>query len=87
MTLPARVIAGHYSILVEYQLPASAHVRATLEDAIGRLVSTLDAGEQDAGLHRLSWTRDTEGRRLSSGSYFVLLDIGTEQVRLMAVLR
>jgi len=83
----AHVIAGHDGVEVEYQLPASAHVRASLHDAVGRQVRCLDAGEQPRGTHRLSWHRDNEGRRLSAGAYFVLLDMGMEQSRLKAVVR
>jgi len=72
-------------VKVEYQLPAAAHVRASLYDALGRRVGTLDAGKQNAGTHRLSWNRDQEGRSLSAGAYFVLLDLGAEQARLKAV--
>jgi hypothetical protein len=66
-------------------LPAAAYVRVILHDALGRRVGTLDAGKQNAGTHRLSWNRNREGRNLSAGAYFLLLDIGTEQVRLKAV--
>jgi len=74
-------------VKVEYQLPAAAHVRATLHDAVGRQVGVLDAGSQEPGTHRLSWSRNGEGDRLSSGAYFVLLDMGKEQARLKAVVR
>jgi hypothetical protein len=83
----AHVITGHDGIEVEYQLPATARVRATLHDAVGRQVSFLDAGEQKSGTHRLRWDHDIEGRRLSAGAYFVLLDTSTEQARLKAVVR
>jgi hypothetical protein len=84
----ARICASQSrSVAVEYSLGTSAHVRATLHDAIGRQVGYLDAGERQPGTHRLSWTRDNEGRRLSAGTYFVLLDMGTEQSRLKAVVR
>jgi len=86
-SIPARVIATYDGIAVEYQVPAATHVRATLHDAVGRLVGVLDAGSQQPGTHRLSWTRDAEGRRLSAGAYFVLLDLGTEQTRLKAIMR
>ena len=81
------VVAGYDDVGVEYQLRALAHVRATLHDVLGRQVGVLDAGDQQSGMHRLSWDRDSEGRKLSAGAYFVLLDIGTEQVRLKAVVR
>jgi hypothetical protein len=47
----------------------------------------LDAGEQKPGSHRLSWNQDSEGRKLSAGAYFVLLDMSTEQIRLKAVVK
>ena len=43
--------------------------------------------EKEIDMYRTSWDRDREGRRLSAGAYFVLLDTGTEQVRLKAVVR
>jgi hypothetical protein len=58
-----------------------------VHDAVGRQIGFLDAGEQESGIHRLSWGRDAEGRRLSAGTYFALLDMGTEQSRLKAVVR
>jgi len=62
-------------------------VRATLHDAVGRQVGSLDAGEQQRGTHRLRWDRDVDGRRLSAGAYFVLLDMSAEQARLKVVVR
>jgi hypothetical protein len=64
-----------------------AHVRATLHDAVGRQVGVLDAGSQQPGTHRLSWSRNDEGSKLSSGAYFVLIDMGTEQVHLKSIIR
>ena len=83
----AYVIAGYDGIEVEYQLPVSANVRATLHDAVGRQVGFLDVGKQQPGTHRLSWDRDNEGRRLSAGTYFVLLDRSGAKARLKAVVR
>jgi len=83
----AQVIATNDDIEVEYQLPVAAHVRATLHDAVGRQVGVLDAGEQAPGMHRMHWDRDAEGRKLSAGAYFVLLDMGKEIARLKAVVR
>lgn len=65
----------------------SGRARAVLHDAVGRRLGVLDVGSQQPGTHRLSWDRDKEGRRLSAGAYFVLLDMGTEQSRLKAVVR
>jgi DNA-binding beta-propeller fold protein YncE len=83
----ARFCPSSNGVLIEYQLPVSGHVRATLHDALGRRIGVLAAGEQKAGTHRLSWNRDQEGRRLSAGTYFVILDTGPEQARLKAVVR
>ena len=83
----AHVVIGYNGIEVEYQLPAAARVRATLHDAVGRQASVLDIGVQEPGTHRLSWNQDGEGRRLASGAYFVLLDMGQEQARLKVVVR
>ena len=62
-------------------------MRATLHDAVGRLVGALDAGRQEAGVHSLIWKCDGRGLKLGPGAYFVLLDMGKEQARLKAVLR
>jgi len=35
----------------------------------------------------MHWDRDAEGRKLSAGAYFVLLDMGKEIARLKAVVR
>ncbi|HTW90617.1 MAG TPA: FlgD immunoglobulin-like domain containing protein [bacterium] len=83
----AHIISRYDDVQVEYQLPASAHVRATLHDAVGRLIGVLDAGRQQAGVHRLSWNSDGKGPQLSPGAYFLLLDMGKEQARLKVVLR
>jgi len=83
----AQAVTVRNGVEVEYQLPAAAHVRATLHDALGRRVGMLDAGRQNAGVHRLGWNSSPEGRKLSAGAYFVLLDMGTEQARLKAVVK
>jgi hypothetical protein len=86
-SLRAQVIASNNDVKVEYQLPAAARVRATLHDAAGRQIGVLDIGVQESGTHRLSWNQDREGRKLASGAYFVLLNLGREQVGLKAVIR
>jgi hypothetical protein len=83
----AHVVTRYDGIEVEYQLPATARVRATLHDAVGRQVGVLDVGEQQPGVHRLTWGRDREGGKLSAGAYFVLLDMGTQQAKLKAIVR
>jgi len=34
----------------------------------------------------LNWSRNGEGSRLSAGAYFVLLDMGSGQVRLKSII-
>jgi hypothetical protein len=62
-------------------------VTATVYDAVGGQLAVLFAGVQPAGVHRLHWDAGTPDRRTSSGAHFVLLDMGTEQARLKAVVR
>jgi hypothetical protein len=83
----AHAITGHDGIEVEYQLPAATRVRATLHDVVGRQVGMQDAGVQQPGLHKLSWVRDNEGRKLSAGTYFVLIDAGTARTTVKAVVQ
>ena len=83
----AHVVTRRCGFGVEYQLSKTAHVRAMLHDAVGRQVGTLDVGEQKPGSHRLCWNTDGQGRKLSAGAYFVLLEIGTEEVSLKAIVR
>jgi hypothetical protein len=82
-----RVITRSDGISVEYQLRAPCHVRATLRDVSGRLVSSIDAGEQTTGSHRLDLASTNDEQRLASGAYFVLIDMGTEQAKLKAVIQ
>jgi hypothetical protein len=86
-TVRVRFCQPSDGVLVEYELPIAAHVRATLHDAVGRQVDVLNVEEQTPGTHRFGWTRDGEGRRLSAGTYFVLLSTGAEQLRVKAVVR
>jgi hypothetical protein len=83
----AHVVSGIDGVEVEYQLSVAARVRATVYDAVGRQVSMLDAGEQKAGTHRLSLNRDREGRKLSAGAYFVMLETGSERAGLKAAVK
>jgi hypothetical protein len=83
----AQALASNNGVEVEYQLPAAARVRAALHDAVGRQVGVLDAGSQQPGTHRLSWNQDRGGRKLASGAYFVLLDMGVEKATLKAIIR
>jgi hypothetical protein len=43
--------------------------------------------DQQPGTHRLRWNQDRGGRKLASGAYFVLLDMGVEKATLKAIIR
>jgi hypothetical protein len=83
----AQAVSVRGGVEVEYLLPAAAYVRASLHDALGRQVGTLDVGKQSAGVHRLGWNCSREGRKLSVGTYFVSLDLGAEQINLKTVVQ
>ncbi|MBM3331603.1 hypothetical protein FJY68_07085 [candidate division WOR-3 bacterium] len=83
----AHLVTSREGIEIAYQVPTSVHVRASLLDVVGRQIGYLDAGEQKPGMHRLSWRCNAEGRSLSAGAYFVLLDIGAKQLTLKAVVK
>ena len=38
-------------------------------------------------MRRMIWNLGQEGHKLAAGAYFMLLDMGTEQARLKAVVR
>jgi len=86
-SLRARLIGGSDKVTVEYQLSAPAQVKATVFNAAGRQVAVLHTGPQPAGAHQLCWETETSCHRTSAGTYFVLLDTGTEQTRLKAVVK
>ncbi len=39
------------------------------------------------GTYRLNWSGDSQGRKLSAGAYFVLIDMGAEKATLKAIIR
>ncbi len=58
---------------IDYELNRdNSQVEVDLYDVLGRHVSKLFHGRQNAGRHSVEWNRrDTDGNRASSGSYFV----------------
>lgn len=62
------------STIIQYTLPAKAHVRLDIFNVLGQRVRTLvDAGEA-AGMHRVEWNgTDGSGQRVASGVYFYRL--------------
>lgn len=59
---------------VQYRLTAPAEVRATVMNQAGRIVSTIDAGAMEPGVHTLSWSgRSSQGSAVPAGEYRVEL--------------
>lgn len=73
-------------VAIHYALVAPTRVRAVVYDQAGRKVRELLCGQQNAGEHRLAWDGSgSDCTRSSRGVYFIVLDRGTEQDRLKAV--
>lgn len=52
--------------IIEFMLPAAAHVNLDIFDILGRHVAALVDSDQDAGTHRIAWSADDS----PSGVYF-----------------
>ncbi len=62
-------------------LPARADVTVDIHDARGARVQRVFSGSLEAGERALSWDgRDTQGRTVASGVYFVRALVGGEQL-------
>ncbi len=74
---------------IRYYLNSSEHVSLSVYDVLGRLVTTLVDGKQDAGYRTVAWNgQDHAGGQVSSGVYFYKLVAGDfVQTRKMVLLR
>jgi len=69
---------------IRFELPQSSHVVLTVYDALGRRVSTLACGMQEAGYHEVVF----DGSNLASGVYFYRLEAGSfVQTKTLIILR
>ncbi|OPZ82677.1 MAG: flagellar basal body rod modification protein [bacterium ADurb.Bin431] len=60
---------------ITYDLPAKSHVRLTVFNAMGQIVSRLVDKEQAAGSYRVSWNgTNIDGSAAPSGIYFYRLE-------------
>ena len=72
------------STTLEYELGATAEVRLSVHDALGREVAVLEQGLRPAGVHEVRF--DATGR--SSGLYFAVLESeGRSQARKLLLLK
>ena len=75
---PARAAAP---VAVTFDLPAAGRAALEVYSIAGERVRTLVAGELPAGAQRLTWdARDRNGRVVSPGMYFLVLESGARQV-------
>jgi flagellar hook assembly protein FlgD len=72
---------------INYGLPQSSRVKLCVFDAAGRLVKPLADGTQTAGRYSLVWNgKDTKGRQLANGIYFIRLQTDGPQFQRKALL-
>ncbi len=67
------------STSISYSLPRREHVRIQVYDVNGRLVRSLVDEERGAQAHVATWDgRDSGGREVSSGVYFIRFEAGAK---------
>jgi glucuronoarabinoxylan endo-1,4-beta-xylanase len=73
------------STAIPYELKTQSDIQVTIYDILGRIVRTLNVGQQSIGLHNVLWDgRNSFGRRVASGVYFFKLSTdGESHVRKM----
>ena len=69
------------NVSIMFNAPKQDHAKITVYDAAGRLVSHVFEGMVKPGENKLSWNgSDIEGRRLSSGIYFMKVDYAARSI-------
>jgi hypothetical protein len=84
--LPARPNPFTDATDISYEVPAPKHVTLRVYSVTGKLVRTLVDATVSQGVHRAPWNgRDSAGRVVSSGIYFVKLSDGSAEstIRIM----
>jgi hypothetical protein len=62
---------------IKYGLPESGHVRLTVYNVLGQLVSLIVSKEQTAGYYEVTWDARTDsGVQVPSGLYFLRIEAG-----------
>ena len=63
----------HFSV----ELPRASEVDITVYDVLGRKITALMSGEQEAGYHIMEWdSKDSHGMTVPSGMYMVRMTAG-----------
>jgi len=63
--------------LIKFDISRHSHVHLKVLDITGRVVATVFDGECESGTRQVSWNgRDSAGRELASGVYFLRLEAG-----------
>ncbi|MBI5022340.1 MAG: T9SS type A sorting domain-containing protein [Ignavibacteriales bacterium] len=63
---------------IRYELPQAEHVKISVYNALGMLVTTLFDGEQSAGYQSVTWNgKDDAGMSVASGIYLYKMEAGT----------
>ncbi|MCP4582014.1 MAG: S8 family serine peptidase [candidate division Zixibacteria bacterium] len=77
------------STVIRYNLSADTEISLEIYDLLGRLVSELDSGAKQAGLHEIVWHgRNDNGSEAASGIYFYKLKAGdNSSIKQMVYLR
>ncbi len=66
------------STVIRYGLPEQSDVILVIYDLRGRIISTMEAGRQEAGYYNFTWNGiDDQGRAVSTGIYFARLQAGS----------
>ena len=74
---------------IDYGLPEVSNVKLVIYDILGREVTTLVNGVQDAGYKSIAWHgTDAFGKNVAAGMYFYLIQAGDfRQVKKMVLLK
>jgi hypothetical protein len=71
---------GRHGANLRFGLPVSGRVRVGVYDVRGRCVVEVADDMYEAGWHNVVWEgRNTSGRRVSPGVYFVRLSVGEKR--------
>lgn len=76
------------SAVMEFALPAEGDVTLDVLDAAGRRIASLAGGRHAAGVHRLTWTGETQAGHVAPGMYVLRLQAdGRQLTRRFALLK